>query len=197
MMMTTDLLARPWWDRHFPGLALAGAVALAAQFLADHYGAPAILMAILPGLALHGLSEEGKAAPGLDLAAGAVLRIGVALLGLRNSGQMFLDLGLSALALVPGGVALTIAFGIAAARLLGQYAAFGFLTGGAVATCGASAAMAIAAVLPRRAGDAQPGLYRSWRHAPVDAGDDPLSDPCREAGLRRDRDRPVPRCHHP
>lgn len=150
--MTSDLLTRPFWDRQFPGLALAAAVALAAQFLADHYGAPAMLMAILLGLALHGLSEEGRAPPGLDLAARAVLRIGVALLGLRISGQMFVDLGLPSLGLVLAGVALTIGFGLLVARLLGQRLAFGFLTGGAVAICGASAAMAIAAILPRREG---------------------------------------------
>ncbi len=150
--MTAALLTRPYWDRHFPGLALAGAVALAAQFLADHYGAPAMLMAILLGLALHGLSEEGKAPPGLDLAARGVLRIGVALLGLRISGRMFADLGLPAFLLVVGGVAATIGFGLLAARALKQPLAFGFLTGGAVAICGASAAMAIAAILPRRDG---------------------------------------------
>lgn len=33
-----------------PGLAVAVLVAMAAQFLSDHYGAPAMLMAILIGL---------------------------------------------------------------------------------------------------------------------------------------------------
>jgi uncharacterized integral membrane protein (TIGR00698 family) len=81
-----------------------------------------------------------------------VLRLGVALLGLRISAAMFADLGAAALILVAVAVLATIAFGLLAARLFGQSAAFGFLTGGAVAICGASAAMAIAAILPRRAG---------------------------------------------
>ena len=34
----------------FPGLALAVLVAMAAQFLSEHYGAPAMLMAILLGI---------------------------------------------------------------------------------------------------------------------------------------------------
>jgi uncharacterized integral membrane protein (TIGR00698 family) len=148
------MLSRPFWQVHFPGLAVAACVALAAQFLSDHYGAPAMLMAILIGMALHFLAEEGRSAPGIDLAARAVLRIGVALLGLRISAEMVMGLGLPALMLVMGAVAATIAFGLIAARLSGQSGAFGFLTGGAVAICGASAAMAIAAILPR---DGRPG----------------------------------------
>jgi uncharacterized integral membrane protein (TIGR00698 family) len=50
-------------------------------------------------------------------------------------------------------VALTIGFGIALARVMGYRNRFGVLTGGAVAICGASAAMAIAAVMPAHAQD--------------------------------------------
>jgi uncharacterized integral membrane protein (TIGR00698 family) len=50
-------------------------------------------------------------------------------------------------------VALTIGIGILLARLLGHRNRFGVLTGGAVAICGASAAMAIAAVMPAHAAD--------------------------------------------
>jgi uncharacterized membrane protein YadS len=50
-------------------------------------------------------------------------------------------------------VALTIGIGILLARLLGYRNRFGVLTGGAVAICGASAAMAIAAVMPAHADD--------------------------------------------
>ena len=50
-------------------------------------------------------------------------------------------------------MALTIGFGIVLARALGYRNRFGVLTGGAVAICGASAAMAIAAVMPAHADD--------------------------------------------
>ena len=50
-------------------------------------------------------------------------------------------------------VALTIGFGILLARMLGYRTRFGVLTGGAVGICGASAAMAIAAVLPAQPED--------------------------------------------
>jgi uncharacterized integral membrane protein (TIGR00698 family) len=47
------------------------------------------------------------------------------------------------------GVASTIGLGFLASRLFGQSRAFGVLSGGAVGICGASAALAIASVLPR------------------------------------------------
>ena len=51
--------------------------------------------------------------------------------------------------LVVGGVIATILFALVATRIVGRQWRFALLTGGSVAICGASAAMAIAAVLPR------------------------------------------------
>ena len=48
-----------------------------------------------------------------------------------------------------GSVALTIALGLLLSRVLGRRTRFGLLTGGAVAICGASAALAISSVLPK------------------------------------------------
>lgn len=138
-----------WWVRHLPGLGAAGIVALVAQGLSVHYGAPAMLMAILLGMALHWLSEAPRSAPGVAVAARDVLRIGVALLGLRISAGQLADLGPGLLGLIVLAVAATLGFGLIAARAFGQPRSFGFLTGGAVAICGASAAMALAALLPR------------------------------------------------
>ena len=132
-----------------PGFLVALVVAVAAQFLSEHYGAPAMLMALLLGIAFHFLSEEGRCVPGIALTSRTVLRIGVALLGARISVEMLIGLGPQLIALVVAGVVLTILAGLLGARLLGRGWRFGLLTGGAVAICGASAAMAIAAVLPR------------------------------------------------
>ena len=60
-----------------PGLALAVLVAMAAQFLSDHYGAPVMLMAILLGIPFQFLSEEPRTGPGIQFASKAVLRFGV------------------------------------------------------------------------------------------------------------------------
>ena len=78
-----------------------------------------------------------------------MLRIGVALLGARMSVDLLLSVGAGTIALVMLGVAATILFGLLGARLLGRGWRLALLTGGSVAICGASAAMAIAAVLPR------------------------------------------------
>ena len=138
-----------FWKLRFPGLSIAALIALASAFLSEHYGAPAMLLAILIGLALHFLAEDQRTLIGLEFAARVLLRLGIALLGLRISLDMFADLGISVLAVLVGAVVLTISFGMVAARFSGQQTSFGVLTGGAVAICGASAAMAIAAVLPR------------------------------------------------
>ncbi|WPY94189.1 putative sulfate exporter family transporter [Limimaricola variabilis] len=134
----------------FPGLALAALVAMAAQFLSEHYGAPAMLMAILLGIALAFLSEEPRSAPGIAFASRGLLRIGVALLGVRISTGMVQELGPGLLGLIAGGVLATIGASILAAWALGRDRLFAFLSGGAVAICGASAAMAISSVLPKR-----------------------------------------------
>jgi uncharacterized integral membrane protein (TIGR00698 family) len=136
-------------SRMAPGFAVALLVAAAAQFLSEHYGAPAMLMALLLGIAFHFLAEEGRCAPGVALTARTVLRIGVALLGARISVELLIGLGPTLIALVVAGVIATIGFALLASRLLGRGWRFALLTGGSVAICGASAAMAIAAVLPK------------------------------------------------
>jgi uncharacterized integral membrane protein (TIGR00698 family) len=137
-------------SRLFPGIAIAGLVAIAAQFLNEHYGAPAMLMAILLGMPLNFLSEEQRTGEGIAFAARTLLRIGVALLGVRISVEMVQQLGLPFLLLVILGVLATIGFSLLIGGLFGRDRLFSFLTGGAVAICGASAAMAIGSILPKR-----------------------------------------------
>ncbi len=131
------------------GFLVSVVVAVAAQFLSEHYGAPAMLMALLLGIAFHFLSEEGKCRAGIEFTARSILRLGVALLGARISVELMVGLGAELIAVVIGGVLATIAFGLLGARVLGRGWRFGLLTGGSVAICGASAAMAISAVLPK------------------------------------------------
>ncbi|MCZ6606527.1 MAG: putative sulfate exporter family transporter [Alphaproteobacteria bacterium] len=137
------------WRERGPGILICVTVAAAAQLLARHYGAPQMLFALLLGMAFHFLAEEGPCVTGIEFSAKTVLRFGVALLGLRITVEQVLDLGLDTVALLAGGVVSTILFGIGASKLLGRRIRFGTLTGGAVAICGASAALAIAAILPK------------------------------------------------
>ena len=132
-----------------PGLLVASTVAVTAQFMSEHYGVPAMLMALLLGIAFHFLAEEGRCVPGIDFTAKTVLRLGVALLGMRISAGLLVDLGVATVALIIGAVIATILVGLLGARLLGRGWRLALLTGGSVAICGASAAMAIAAVLPK------------------------------------------------
>ncbi|MEP2707330.1 MAG: YeiH family protein [Roseibium sp.] len=134
----------------FPGIIIAGLVAIAAQFLNEHYGAPAMLMAILLGMPLNFLSEEQKTAAGIAFSARSLLRIGVALLGVRISVEMVEALGFPFLFLIIAGVLATIGFSLLVGRFFGKDRLFSFLSGGAVAICGASAAMAIGSILPKR-----------------------------------------------
>ena len=90
-----------------------------------------------------------KCEAGIAFSARTILRFGVALLGLRISFDMAADLGWSVVCIVIGGVIATILFGLAFARLFGHGPRFAFLSAGAVAICGASAALAISAILPR------------------------------------------------
>ena len=144
---------RPWaasFGVLYPGVLVALTIGLAATWLSQHYGAPAMLFALLFGIAFHFLHEEGRCIAGIDFAARAILRFGVALLGVRITLDQVAGLGPAPVLLVASAVGLTIAVGIGAARVLGLKLTLGVLTGGAVAICGASAALAIASVLPRR-----------------------------------------------
>lgn len=63
------------------GLLICIIIALATTFIADHYGGPTLLYALLFGMSLHFLSEEGPCKAGIEFASKTVLRLGVALLG--------------------------------------------------------------------------------------------------------------------
>ena len=103
-----------------PGFLVSLVLAVAAQFLFEHYGAPSMLMALLLGIAFHFLAEEGRCVRGIEFTAKIVLRFGVALLGARISVELLIGLGPGLIALVVLGVICTILFGLAGARLLGR-----------------------------------------------------------------------------
>jgi uncharacterized integral membrane protein (TIGR00698 family) len=133
----------------FPGVVAAITVAIAAMFLSEHYGAPVMLFALLLGMAFRFVSEEGKGVPGVQFSSRYILRVGVALLGMRITVEQIVSLGAGPVLLVVAAVLLTIAFGIGLSRVMGNDNRFGVLTGGSVGICGASAALAIAAILPQ------------------------------------------------
>lgn len=132
----------------WPGAMVAALVAIAATFLSNQYGAPVMLFALLLGMAVNFLSEDGRCKPGIEFTARQVLRWGVALLGLKITAAQVQAMGWQPAVMVVIAVAGTITFGIVMARLMGFKPFFGLLSGGAVGICGASAAMAISAAFP-------------------------------------------------
>jgi uncharacterized integral membrane protein (TIGR00698 family) len=141
------------------GIFLALMIAAAAQFLSEHYGAPAMLFALLIGMAFHHLAVEPRTATGIAFSSTTLLRLGVAALGLRLSFSDIASLGWPPVIAVIGLTLATLGVGALLARAMGRSLGFGLLTGGAVAICGASAALAIAAVLPKRDAEERDVLF--------------------------------------
>lgn len=131
-----------------PGLLLSGTVAMAARFISEHQGGPTLLYALLIGMAFHSVVDKTAMTSGIEAASKTILRIGVALLGAQIGVSQLVTLGWPPVILVVSGVTLTITAGWLLARLCGVSRDLGILTGGAVAVCGASAALAISAALP-------------------------------------------------
>lgn len=135
--------------RLLPGTGLATLMAMAATFVSSVHGGPQFLYALFFGVAFHYLSEEQKTGPGIEFCARTLLRVGVGLLGARITVDQIAGLGWWTALVVVIGVTTTIGIALLVGRWLGLTRAQSTLSGGAVAICGASAALAIAAVIPR------------------------------------------------
>ena len=138
---------------YWPGVAVVGAAALAAGWLADHYAVPLVLMGLLIGLALSFISQDKRTHAGLDLMSQTALRWGIVLLGARITLDQFAALGLAPFAALAGIMMLVIIVTIASARLFGQSQPAALLAGGATAICGASAALALYSLIGKQAVD--------------------------------------------
>ena len=131
-----------------PGLLLSATIALAVRFVSDRLGGPAMLYALLFGMAFNFLTEDERFARGIRVASRNILRVGVALLGLRITSGEVMELGWPVVALIVASVIATILIGSLIGRAFGLKGDQSILSAGAVAICGASAALAIASVLP-------------------------------------------------
>jgi uncharacterized integral membrane protein (TIGR00698 family) len=140
--------ARVWPS--FPGVMLCVTIAMASGYMAEQYGGPQVLYALLIGLALHTIGSSGALAHGINFASTKLLRLGVALLGARITLPLIFELGPNSAALIAIAVCATITVGWLTARALRMPFEQGIVSGGAVAICGFSAALAIASILPRK-----------------------------------------------
>jgi uncharacterized integral membrane protein (TIGR00698 family) len=141
-----------------PGIVLCCAIA-AVAFVANaqhwmQFGKvfiPPLIATLIVGMMLQPLSTRDVLKPGLEFAGRTLLRTGVALYGVQLTLGDLAHGGALPIAIAVCAVGFTIVFGVIAARLLGLTRDFGFLTGCATGVCGAAAAMATSAVLPRHA----------------------------------------------
>ena len=103
-----------------PGLLTCLIAALAAMWLAEHYGFPAILLGLLIGLALHFLADHPALGTGLDFAARHFLRIGIVLLGLQVTVMQIGAIGWLAFAGLLAIMMAAFGAGLIGAKLSGQ-----------------------------------------------------------------------------
>lgn len=153
-------LARLWAPdnlrRSAPGIALCAAIAAVAFYLDTHsllrFGVvwvPPLILTLVIGMALQPLSAKAVLKPGLEFSGRTLLRVGVALYGARLTLGQLVDSGALPVVIAIAAVGCTIVFGAWAARFFGLRRDFGLLTGCATGVCGAAAAMAASAVLPK------------------------------------------------
>ena len=135
-----------------PGIALSAAVAgvayLAAPYVAKALPIPAMVLALVIGIALNPLASQPAVQPGMAFCVRTLLRWAVALLGLRVALSDIAALGLATGVLVVLAMIVTLWSGFFFARLSGRQPGFGALVGSATAVCGASAALATSTVVP-------------------------------------------------
>jgi uncharacterized integral membrane protein (TIGR00698 family) len=135
-----------------PGFLFAALVAvvavLGAPWVARVVTIPAMVLALLIGIALNKVAARPVFQPGLVFCVKQLLRWAVALLGLRIALGDIAALGLGTGILVIISMAVTIAAGFLTARALGLPEPYGALAGVGTAVCGASATLATSVVLP-------------------------------------------------
>ena len=140
-------VAKLGWRSYVPGLLMTGVAALAAAYLSEHYGAPLMLMGLLIGLAFNFVNADARLHAGLGFASKTLLRWGIVLVGLQVTFAQIASLGWVAFVAIAAMIALVTLTGTMVARGGAMGSAFGTLAGGAVAICGASAALALSSVL--------------------------------------------------
>lgn len=138
-----------WLTDLVPGLALALAVAVVARLVASYTPLPSVFFALLAGMLMGPLVARARLAPGIAFGGREVLRIGVALLGAQITLGQLAGLGPIPFVIAVVVVCVGLGAGYAIARGLRLPIELAWLSAGAVAICGASATLAIAAILPR------------------------------------------------
>ncbi|HEX2136189.1 MAG TPA: putative sulfate exporter family transporter [Microvirga sp.] len=143
-----------------PGVGLSAAVAAAAwaaepliaagfaRGFGWSYKLPAIVIALIIGIALNGVASRPAFQPGMTWCVKKLLRLAIGLLGIRIALADIVALGPSTALLVVAAMVVTLVSGVRLARLFQVGDGYGALAGAATAVCGASATLATASVVP-------------------------------------------------
>jgi uncharacterized membrane protein YadS len=138
-----------------PGVALAAGMAVAAVLaeagmrrVTGGFALPALVIALLIGMALSGPARRITFTPGLVWCVKSLLRVAIAILGLRISLADIVGLGPGTVLIVVLAMAVTIASSMWLSGRMGLGVSYGALAGAANAVCGASAALATSTVVP-------------------------------------------------
>ena len=132
------------------GIILCAALTTIAKFGGTALHMPVMLSCLGIGFICNPFAK--KYAPfdvGINFSSKMILRLGVILLGARFAFSDLSGLGIATLALIIIATIATIFISLLTAKHLKLSHNLGLLLGGATAICGASAAMAIAALLPQ------------------------------------------------
>lgn len=139
-----------------PGFLLSGFVAviavLSAPFMPRAVPIPAMVIALIIGIALNPVAKQAVFQPGITFCVKTLLRWAVALLGLRIALGEIAALGAATALIVAASMFVTLVVGVVLARAFGQNDYYGALAGAGTAVCGASATLATASVLPQYKG---------------------------------------------
>ncbi|MDP2505532.1 YeiH family protein [Oceanobacter sp. 3_MG-2023] len=135
-----------------PGFALCLALGMAAVFSSPFWGVPSLILALFLGYVIGAPAREFPLYSGIEFSRQNILKLGVVLLGVRLDLHQVLALGWTPVLLVSLSVPLTILLAWVIGRWLRLPTECWLIGGAAVAICGASAAMAVAAVLSARQG---------------------------------------------
>lgn len=131
------------------GFALCTLLAIAAHIGAEFANAPAVLPAVLMGMALGALGRMARFAEGVRFTSSFVLRLGVCFMGAKVMLGDLAQLGWATPLIIVAALAASLAAGLAMGRWLGLGRLETSIAAVSVAICGASAAAAAASALAR------------------------------------------------
>jgi uncharacterized integral membrane protein (TIGR00698 family) len=135
--------------KHLLGITLCVLIAMAAKYISLSLNWPVMLTCLACGFALNPFCSDKRLNAGINFSAKTILRLGVVLIGARFVFSDLAALGAGTILFIIAVTFALIIISIIAAKMLKIDASLGILLGGATAICGASAAMAIAAILPQ------------------------------------------------